>query len=71
MPDEASSQMIALQELVMHMQRELEHMHDVLISQAAEIDELRRNLAKLRDDVAVGIQGDKFPTPAEDRPPHY
>jgi len=65
------AQLIAVQELVMHLQHEFEQVHQVVLAQADELASLRRELGQMRDEVLNNLQGDKFPTPAEDRPPHY
>lgn len=63
--------MIALEELVTHMQHELSQMHEVLLAQRDEIAELRRAVARLSGEFEQLVEGAPFPSPLEDRPPHY
>lgn len=78
MPDETSerisqlsSQLIALQELVTHLQRDLEQMHEAVLRQQKDIDTLSRRTSKSEELLQRAIEGDNFPSPAEDKPPHY
>lgn len=66
-----SAQVIALQELVMHQQRELELMHEALLAQKRDMETLGRRVIKTEDLLQRAVQGDNFPSPEEDRPPHY
>ena len=64
-------QWYAMQETVSHLQRDLEQMHEVLLAQRDEIDRLRGKLAQVDGNVERLMSGESFPTPEEDRPPHY
>ena len=64
-------QLIAAQELLMHLQYEFEQLHHVVIAQQGEIVDLQREVRKLKDSIEGSTQADQFPTPEEDRPPHY
>ncbi len=55
----------------MHLQHEFEQLHHVVLSQQTEIADLQRELRKLKDGFEAAGQSDPFPTPEEDRPPHY
>lgn len=64
-------QLIAAQEVLMHLQHEFEQLHQVVLAQQNEIDDLKREVRKLNDAFEAAGQSDQFPTPEEDRPPHY
>jgi len=64
-------QLIAAQETLMHQQNDLQQMHEVLLTQQNEIDELRKAIEQLRSDMETGPEENRFPTPEEDKPPHY
>jgi uncharacterized coiled-coil protein SlyX len=66
-PDE----LIAVQETLMHQQRDLQQMHEVLLAQQNEIEELRKEVAQLRGDVQTQLGEDRLPNPDEEKPPHY
>lgn len=68
---DVAQQLIAVQESVMHLQHELSQIHEVVLAQRDEIDELRRNLAKLLGQFEDLVEGNPFPSPLEDKPPHY
>ncbi|MGD9855731.1 MAG: SlyX family protein [Planctomycetaceae bacterium] len=55
--------------LLSHLQHDIDKLNDALISQQAEIVDLKRSLLKLESTV------DQFPPPLQDpldeRPPHY
>ncbi len=66
-----AQQLIAAQEVLMHLQHEFEQLHQVVLAQQNEIDDLKRELRKFKDSFESAAQADQFPTPEEDRPPHY
>ncbi len=66
-----AQQLIAVQESVMHLQHELSQIHEVVLAQRDEIEELRRNLTKLLGQFEDFVEGNPFPSPVEDKPPHY
>jgi uncharacterized coiled-coil protein SlyX len=66
-PDE----LIVIQETLMHQQKDLQQMHEVLLSQQNEIEELRKEIAQLRGDVQTQVGEDRLPSPEDEKPPHY
>lgn len=65
------NELIVVQETLMHQQRDLQQMHEVLLSQQNEIEELRKELEQLRGDVQTQLGEDRPPNPEEEKPPHY
>lgn len=66
-----AQQLISVQEMVMHLQHELSQIHEVVLAQRDEITELRSTVGKLLGQFEQLVDGDAFPNPQEDRPPHY
>ena len=55
----------------MHQQRELQQMHEVLLAQQTEIEELQKEVEQLRGDLQSQPGDDRLPNPEEEKPPHY
>lgn len=68
---DVARQLIDVQELVTHLQHELQQIHEVVLSQQSELTALRREISKLKGQFDGLAEGVPFPTPEEDRPPHY
>ncbi len=64
-------QLIAVQETVMHLQHEFEQLHQVVLAQQQEVTLLRREIRSVKDVLENLEEGAPFPSPSEDRPPHY
>lgn len=64
-------QLIDVQELVTHLQHELQQIHEVVLSQQSELAALRREIGKLKGQFDGLAEGSAFPSAEEDRPPHY
>jgi len=67
----ADSDFVATQEILMHMQHDLEHMHQVLLSQQQQIEELKSGLNRVEQRLEHSQPGDDMPAPLDERPPHY
>lgn len=66
----AAEQILALELLVTHLQRDLESMHGVLLDHQQQINHLTRVLGLLDERMARLGPTEKFDPQAE-RPPHY
>ena len=64
-------QLIDVQELVTHLQHELQQIHEVVLSQQSDISALRREISQLKGQFEGLAENTQFPSPEEDRPPHY
>lgn len=77
MTDSASSEsslrdeFVATQELLMHMQHELEQIHEVALAQQKQIDALTRAQKRLEQRIEETGSSSDMPSPLEERPPHY
>lgn len=77
MTDSASSSanhnadFVATQEILMHMQHDLEQMHAVLLSQQQQIEELKSGLMRVEQRLENTQPADDMPSPLDERPPHY
>lgn len=69
--DRLTQQFVAMQEVLSHMQRDLQHLHEVLINQQRQLDLLMSHHRRTEELLQRALQGDNFPSAAEDRPPHY
>jgi len=63
--------LIAVQESLMHQQRDLQQMHEVLLSQQTEIEELRKEVEQLRTHLQTQAGDEQPPDPVDEKPPHY
>lgn len=68
---ELQDDLIAVQESLMHQQRDLQQMHEVLLSQQTEIEELRKEVEQLRSDLRTQAGDEQPPDPVDEKPPHY
>lgn len=64
-------QWVAMQETILHIQRDMEQMHEALLSQTGDIDGLRAKMKELDGNIEQIMTSENFPSPEEDRPPHY
>ncbi len=62
---------VATQETLMHMQHDLEQMHQVLLSQQRQIEELKLSLNRVEQRLDQSQAADDMPAPLDERPPHY
>ena len=62
---------VATQELLTHMQHELQQMHDVVLSQQKQIDELTRAIFRLEQRIDDAGGATDAPSPLDEKPPHY
>ena len=62
---------VALENLVTHLERTLDALHSVLLDQRKEIDTLKRIASRLDERIARLDDEDEPRDPAGDRPPHY
>lgn len=67
----ADTNVIATQELLTHMQHELQQMHDVILNQQKQIDELTRSLSRLEIRLDDAVSANDLPSPLDEKPPHY
>ena len=68
---DVARQLIDVQELMTHLQHELQQIHEVVLSQQSEIAALRREISKLKGQFEGLAEVSPFPSADEDRPPHY
>ena len=68
---ELQDDLIAVQESLMHQQRDMQQMHEVLLSQQTEIEELRKEVEQLRSDLQTQAGYEQPPDPVDEKPPHY
>lgn len=66
-----SDSVVATQELLTHMQHELQQMHDVALSQQKQIDELTRAIFRLEQRIDDAGNASDLPSPLDEKPPHY
>ena len=66
-----SADFVATQEILMHMQHDLETMHEVLLSQQQQIEELKSSLMRVEQRLEQTQAADDTPSPLDERPPHY
>ena len=77
MTDSASSlpnhdtDFVATQEILMHMQHDMEQMHQVLLSQQQQIEELKSSLGRVEQRLEQSQAADDMPAPLDECPPHY
>ncbi|MDF1700049.1 MAG: SlyX family protein [Planctomycetota bacterium] len=63
---ENETPMIALEERLMHQERLLEELNQIVTAQQGELETMRRELVQLRDQLAQGHSED-----VNEPPPHY
>ncbi len=68
---DVARQLIDVQELVTHLQHELQQIHEVVLAQQSELTSLRREISKVKGQFEGLAEATQFPSPEEDRPPHY
>ena len=64
-------ELVAVQESLMHQQRDLQQMHEVLLSHENEIEELRKEVTQLRGELDTRLGEDRPSNPEHEKPPHY
>lgn len=61
-----------LEEKIAYLERHVVEQDKVMLEMSEQLERLKRELAVLRDRVAVsGEPGGAMPSPAHERPPHY
>jgi uncharacterized coiled-coil protein SlyX len=70
--DLPADRLVRIESALMHLSRDVEAMHDAIVSQQREIDGLRRTLEKLQSmwEREVGLTPE-IRDPAAEKPPHY
>lgn len=71
MPDSQEQRLVELESLVMHLQNDLEQMHQVILQQQKELEALRRQIEKLEGRVEIAEQGPEERDPLQELPPHF
>ncbi len=69
--DSLQQRVIELETLVMHLQHDLEQMHQVLIQRAADFETLHEKLQRLEGRMEGTDELPPLPDALDDRPPHY
>jgi uncharacterized coiled-coil protein SlyX len=70
--DTASAERLAkIEELLSHLQRDLDQLHEALLGQQRQLGELKRFVVTLDDRVQRFAPGDDDFDPVQDKPPHY
>lgn len=68
---ELHQQFIAIQESLTLLQRDVDDLNDVVLGQQRELESLRRENRRLEGRLERMLESDNFPSPEEDKPPHY
>lgn len=71
MTESIRDELIQIQESLMHQQKDQQQMHEVLLAQQTEIEELRREVEQLRGDLQSRGDAEGMPSPVDEKPPHY
>lgn len=66
-----SERLTKLEMLVMHLEHDVQQMHQVLLAQQAEMARLRELISRLEARVEQAAEGPEIRDPEEERPPHY
>jgi SlyX protein len=66
-----ADRVVELENLVTHLERDLDTLNEVLLSQQKQLDTLGKLVARLDDRVARLGDDDEPRDPTEERPPHY
>lgn len=67
----SEERIIALELMVMHLERDHSALNASLLEQQKEIEALRRTIARLDDRIARLGEDEEPRDPGEERPPHY
>ncbi|HEX6987456.1 MAG TPA: SlyX family protein [Planctomycetaceae bacterium] len=67
----ATDRLTAIESLLMHVQHDLEQIHEAVVGQRRDIDALRRELDRLRGHVERLELGPESRDPKLEKPPHY
>lgn len=68
--DDIQARLIRLEERYTHLQHHIAEQDRVILGLSEELDRLRRELARVRDD-STRTPGAGDAMPADERPPHY
>jgi len=63
--------LVAIQELLMHMQHDLEQLHEVVLRQQRELDGLRGSTSRMNDQLDRLMHAGEERTIEDEKPPHY
>ncbi|MFN0050737.1 MAG: SlyX family protein [Planctomycetales bacterium] len=66
-----ADRVVELESLVMHLQRDLESLHGVMLDQQKQLDSLKRLIARLDDRVSRQGDTDEPRDLVAERPPHF
>lgn len=67
----SSERIEALEVALAHAEAAVEDLSETVQSQWAEIDALKRDVAKLTRSLEAALEGDDDAPPVDQRPPHY
>jgi uncharacterized coiled-coil protein SlyX len=68
---ELQQQFVAMQESLTLLQRDVDDLNEVVLGQQREVEGLRRENLRLEGRLERMLESDSFPSPEEDKPPHY
>ncbi|MHC4877029.1 MAG: SlyX family protein [Planctomycetota bacterium] len=68
---ELQQQFVAMQESFTLLQRDVDDLNEVILSQQRELESLRGENRRLEGRIEQMLESENFPNAAEDKPPHY
>ena len=71
MTSDGADRIEALETALAHAEAAIDDLSDVVRSQTAELDELRRDFGKLTRTLQAMMEDQEESAPADQRPPHY
>ena len=71
MTEDSADRLTAIESLLMHLQHDLEQLHEAVVAQRDGIESLRRGVERLRGDIDRIELGPESRNPKLDKPPHY
>jgi uncharacterized coiled-coil protein SlyX len=67
----SEDRLTAIESLLMHLQHDVEQLHEALVGYRKDLDGLREEMGKLRGQVERIEMGPEARDPKAERPPHY
>lgn len=68
---ELQQQFVAMQESFTLLQRDVDDLNEVILSQQRELESLRGENRRLEGRIEQMLESENFPNAVEDKPPHY